>query len=115
MRLRKAFAVVLGTGMLVLAAPDIANAATGGFTYRFVDSYGIIQESTLDNPPSRECITLPEVADPDMSAPADSPRNATDATAVVFTEPDCQGDYFSLRPLTGRGSERLKLRSVLFS
>jgi hypothetical protein len=115
MRLRKSFAVLLGTGMLVLAAPTIADAATGGFTYRFVDSYGITQESTLDNPPSRECITLPEVADADGSAPADTPRNATNATAVVFSEPDCQGDYFSLRPLTGHGSERLKLRSVLFS
>lgn len=115
MRLRKTFAVALGTGMLVLAAPAIANAATGGFTYRFVDSYGITQESTLDSPPSRECITLPEVADPDTSDPADTPRNATNATAVVFTEPDCQGAYFSLRPLTGYGSERLKVRSVLFS
>jgi hypothetical protein len=115
MRLRKAFAVTLGTGMFVLAAPTVANAATGDFGYRFVDSYGITQMSTLTDPPSRECITLPEVADPDTSAPADTPRNGTNATAVVFTEPDCQGDYFSLRPLTGHGSERLKLRSVLFS
>jgi len=115
MRLRQVCAVTLGTGMLVLAAPAIADAATGDFGYRFVDSYGITQLSTLENPPSRACITLPEVADAADSTPADSPRNGTDATAVVFTEPDCQGDYFSLRPLTGHGSERLKLRSVLFS
>lgn len=115
MRLRRAFAVALGTGVFVLAAPAIANASTGDFGYRFVDSYGIVQVSTLNDPPSRECITLPEVADASTSTPADSPRNGTNATAVVFAEPDCGGDYFSLRPLTGHGSERLKLRSVLFS
>ncbi|MFJ9849017.1 hypothetical protein [Streptomyces sp. NPDC101150] len=46
--------------------------------------------------------------------PAHSPRNYTDATAVVFTGPDCTGNDFSLRPHGGHGSERLKLRSVLF-
>jgi len=115
MQLRKALAVTLGTGVLLLAAPAVANASTGDFSYRFVDSYGIVQVSTLTDPPSRECITLPEVADPGTSTPADSPRNGTNATAVVFTEPDCQGDYFSLRPVTGRAGDRLKLRSVLFS
>jgi hypothetical protein len=115
MRLRGILGTVLGTGMLLLASPAVANAATGDFSYRFVDSYGITQESTLMNPPSRECINLPEVTGPNSALPADSPRNATGATAAVFSAPDCEGDYFSLRPLTGHGSERLKLRSVLFS
>ncbi|MFJ3586111.1 hypothetical protein ACIPPS_28335 [Streptomyces sp. NPDC090127] len=59
------------------------------------------------------CVALPEVADPDTSAPAHSPRNGTDAPAVVFTESDCTGDSFTLRP-GGQASERLKVRSVLF-
>ena len=114
-RLRSALALTFGTAMLILGMPGMASAASGGFSYRFDDADGISQESVLFNPPSRECITLPEVADPDATLPADSPRNRTDATAIVFTEPDCEGAYFSLRPLTGYGSERLKLRSVLFS
>jgi len=114
MRLRSVLAVTLGTGMLVLATPAVASAATGEFSYQFVDAHGIRQESMLIHPPSRVCITLPEVADRHDSAPADAPRNRTDETATVFTGRDCDGDYFSLRPHTGYGSERLKLRSVVF-
>lgn len=66
------------------------------------------------DPPSRECVTLPEVEDP-STEPAHSPRNRTDATATVFTGPHCTGDWFSLRPHVGHASERLKLRSVVFS
>jgi hypothetical protein len=115
MRLRTVLAASIGAGMLVLATPGASSAASGGFEYQYVDAYGSAQEGFLADPPSRECITLPEVADPYYSAPADSPRNYTNATAVVFTGPDCEGDYFSLRPYTGHGSERLKVRSVLFS
>lgn len=115
MSLRSVLAVALGTGMLVLATPALASAATGDFRYQFVDRDGVRQESILLDPPSRECITLPEVADPRISAPADSPRNRTDATATVFTGRDCEGDHFSLRPRTGHGNDRLKLRSVVFS
>lgn len=115
MRLRTVLAASIGAGMLILAAPGVSSAASGGFEYRYIDADGVTLHGFLADPPSRECITLPEVADPDISAPADSPRNYTDVTAVVFTGPDCEGDYFSLRPYTGHGSERLKLRSVLFS
>lgn len=115
MRLRTVLAATLGAGMFVLTTPGLSSAAAGGFSYRYFDAYGVAHEGLLADPPSRTCITLPEVADPYFSLPADSPRNRTDATAVVFTEPDCEGDYFSLRPYTGYGSERLKLRSVVFS
>lgn len=115
MRLRNALAVALGTGVLILAAPTVASAATGAFTYQYYDADGFPAVNALFDPPSRECITLPEVADTSTTAPADSPRNRTDAVAVAFTGPDCTGDYFSMRPYTGYGSERLKLRSVLFS
>lgn len=115
MRLRSALALALGTGVLVLAAPTVASAATGAFSYRYSDADGFSSVNVLFDPPSRECITLPEVADPAASDPADSPRNRTDAVATAFTGPDCTGDQFDMRPYTGYGSDRLKLRSVLFS
>ena len=115
MRIRSTLAVALAAGALIVAMPSIANAATGDFSYKFVDSQGIRQTATMTDPPSGECVTLPEVADPGTSTPADEPRNDTDATATVFTGPDCDGDYFTLRPLGGHASNRLKLRSVVFS
>ncbi|MFJ8012208.1 hypothetical protein [Streptomyces sp. NPDC096339] len=115
MRLRHAAVAAFGAFTLLLTLPTSASAATGQFQYTVVGLDGSPLRVVLENPPGGECITLPEVADPSSSEPAHSPRNRTTATATVFTEPDCEGDYFTLRPLTGRGSERLKLRSVLFS
>lgn len=43
---------------------------------------------------------------------APSPRNRTDAYAPVFTEPDRTGADSTLRPRTGHGGGRLRLRSV---
>ncbi|MEU2390988.1 hypothetical protein [Streptomyces sp. NPDC007369] len=115
MRLRNAAAAAFGALTLVLTIPTSAIAAEGEFRYVYSGPDGSPQVGILENPVSGECFTLPEVADPGASSPAHSPRNRTDATAVVFTEPDCEGDWFSLRPHTGYGSERLKLRSVVFS
>ena len=115
MRLRNATAAALGALALVLAVPSSASAATGEFTYQYVDENGDPAVTLLTDPPSGECLTLPEVADEETTPPAHSPRNRTDATATVFTGADCSGDYFSLRPHTGYGSARLKLRSVVFS
>jgi hypothetical protein len=117
MRLRRAFVMVLGTGMLVLATSAVANAApaaNGKFWYLFVDSQGIHQISTLIDPPSRDCIDLTEVANPRTSTPAYAPYNDTDATAVVYTKPGCKGDFHVLNPRKG-ASHLVKLRSVLFS
>ncbi|MFI9050725.1 hypothetical protein [Streptomyces sp. NPDC053427] len=115
MRLRRTAATAAATAVsalaLVLTLPASANAATGYFTYVVDDTP---MPLVLIDPPSRECLTLPEVADPEVP-PAHSPRNGTDSTAVVFTNPDCTGNHFSLRPHTGHGSERLKVRSVVFS
>lgn len=99
---------------LLFAATPPASAATGDFIYAYPDPYSGPQLSSLTDPPSRVCITLPEVAEP-WTAPAHSPANYTDSTATVFTDADCEGDYFSLRPQGGHASERLKLRSVVFS
>ncbi|MFC8981093.1 hypothetical protein ACFU3J_35190 [Streptomyces sp. NPDC057411] len=115
MRLRLSCVAALGAFTLMLAVPQSASAALGEFQYTYVGTDGNTHFRILLDPDSRECITLPEVADPATTAPAYSPRNRTAATATVFTEPGCDGDFFSLRPLTGRGSERLKFRSVVFS
>ncbi len=115
MRLRRAAVAAFGAFTLLLTAPTSASAATGEFQYTVAGLDGRPLRVVLDDPPSEECITLPEVADPGASAPAHSPRNRTNATATVFTEPDCSGDWFTLRPITGHGSARLQLRSVVFS
>ncbi|MFD5419552.1 hypothetical protein ACFWJT_16195 [Streptomyces sp. NPDC127069] len=115
MRLRRASIAALGAFTLLLAIPQSASAAVGEFQYTYIGLDGKPHVRILLDPESRECITLPEVADPNATEPAHSPRNRTTSTATVFTEPECEGDFFSLRPLTGRGSERLKLRSVVFS
>ncbi|SCF97297.1 hypothetical protein [Streptomyces sp. Ncost-T10-10d] len=115
MRLRSTVAAALGALALIVAVPSSADAASGDFSYTYSGLDGSPQVAFLIDPPSRVCITLPEVADPGSSSPAHSPRNNTDATAVVFTGVDCEGEFFLLRPNGGHASSRLKLRSVAFS
>ncbi|WP_344637893.1 hypothetical protein [Kitasatospora cystarginea] len=115
MRLRNAATAATAALLLVLTVPASAGAAQGEFTYRFIGLDGSPQIGRLIDPPSRVCVNLPEVADPNDSEPADTPRNRTASTATVFKDADCGGDHFSLRPFTGHASERLKFRSVVFS
>ncbi|MER6105933.1 hypothetical protein ABT115_27460 [Streptomyces sp. NPDC001832] len=115
MRLRSTVAAALGALALIVAVPSSASAASGEFSYRYTALDGSPQVGFLFDPPSRVCITLPEVADPSSSNPAHTPWNLTDASATVFTDVDCEGDYFTLRPHGGHASSRLKLRSVVFS
>ncbi|MFG2983405.1 hypothetical protein ACGFYQ_19505 [Streptomyces sp. NPDC048258] len=113
--LRNAALAAAGALTLLVAVPGSAHAASGQFSYSYIGLDGQEQRAALVDPESRACITIPEAADPGASEPAFSPRNRTDSSATVFTEPDCTGDYFTLRPYTGYGSSRLKLRSVVFS
>ncbi|GAA4100308.1 hypothetical protein [Streptomyces hundungensis] len=115
MRFRRASIAALGAFTLLLAIPQSASAAVGEFSYSYVGLDGRTHVRILLDPESRDCITLPEVADEAATAPAHSPRNRTTSSATIFTEPDCTGDFFTLRPLVGRGGETLKLRSVVFS
>jgi hypothetical protein len=115
MRLRSAIlASVTAAFALVLSLPTSSTATQGVFRYTYETEHGFENYGWLVDPPSRTCIDLPEVSDP-FTAPAHTPRNQTASTATVFTEPGCTGDYFTLRPVTGGASERLKLRSVVFS
>lgn len=114
MRIRNAFLAVISAVALCFTIPATASAAEGEFTYRYYDENEELQIGTLVDPPSGECVEIPEIADWDVDA--FRPRNNTDSTAVVFLDDDCKSDsYFSLRPYGGRGSDRLLLRSVIFS
>ncbi|MGW7412095.1 hypothetical protein [Streptomyces sp. NPDC054863] len=115
MRLRRSAAAALGALTLALSLPASAQAAEGQFRYTYLTDEGYEAVGFLNSPPSDQCINL-HGADSNDLPPAHSPKNRTDATAVVFAEADCQGEaYFSLRPRTGGGSERLTVRSVVFS
>ncbi|MDX2560305.1 hypothetical protein PV371_11685 [Streptomyces sp. TX20-6-3] len=114
MRLRHSFTAACGALALTATLATSAHAATGEFHYGFIGINGEPQTGTLLDPASRECVTIPEAADPDASEPAFAPHNATDEFAIVFTEPDCTGDSWTLRPHGRPASERLKLRSVVF-
>ncbi|MFI6030076.1 hypothetical protein [Amycolatopsis magusensis] len=112
--MRTSFLAVASALALFCTAPGIASAAEGAFTYRYLDEDGEVQVGSLVDPPSGECIEIPEIADWDVSA--FRPRNNTDSRAVVFKDGDCESDaYFSLRANGGHGSDRLLLRSVIFS
>ncbi|MFD8595665.1 hypothetical protein ACFV1L_11735 [Kitasatospora sp. NPDC059646] len=114
MHLRHAAAATAATLALLFVTPSPAAAAVGEFRYTYYDDFGNRAAGVLVDPDSRVCVTLPEVADPASTEPAFGPQNVTDSTVTVFTGPDCDGDYYTLRP-GGRASDRLKLRSALFS
>ncbi|MCX2184270.1 hypothetical protein KV205_27625 [Streptomyces sp. SKN60] len=114
MRLRHTLAAACGALALTAAFATPAQATTGDFSYRVAGLNGEPIAVTLHDPASDQCITLAEVADPDASAPAFAPHNDTDEYAMVFTEPDCTGDSWTLRPHGRPASDRLKLRSVVF-
>ncbi|WP_416975559.1 hypothetical protein [Streptomyces sp. 4F14] len=114
MRIRTTLAAAAGALTLVLAVPTSASAADGAFFYAYSGLDGSPQIATLLNPPSRECITLPEVANPSSSSPARYAYNDTGSTAVVFENPGCTGEMTVLDPKTG-GGEDTEFRSVTFS
>ncbi|RSS50300.1 hypothetical protein [Streptomyces sp. WAC01280] len=114
MRFRHSVAAACGALALTATLATPAHAATGEFHYRYVGLSGEVQTATLHDPATDECITIPEAGDPGASAPAFAPHNDTDEYAVVFTEPDCTGDTWLLRPHGRPATDRLTLRSVLF-
>ncbi|THA50606.1 hypothetical protein [Streptomyces sp. A1136] len=115
MKLRHASAAAFGALALLLTQSAPAHAATGDFSYRFAGLDGTPQSAVLHDPRSPGCVVLPEVADPGSSEPAFAPHNDTDEWVMVFTEPDCTGDSWTLRPHGNPTSERLTLRSVFLT
>ncbi|GAQ57695.1 hypothetical protein a10_07567 [Streptomyces acidiscabies] len=113
MRMRTALAATVGALALIVTVPTSASAADGVFLYVYSGLDGSPQVAALGNPASRECITLPEVANPSSSSPARHAYNDTDSTAVIFEGPGCTGSPTALVPHSG--GERTEFRSVLFS
>ncbi|WP_046509277.1 hypothetical protein [Streptomyces odonnellii] len=113
MRLRHTLAAAAGALALLVSVPGSASAAEGEFGYLFTGMDGRPTKGMLVNPPSGQCVTLPEAAG-EYVPPAHSPRNGASSYATVFKDADCKGDYYTLRP-GGSASSRLKLRSVVFS
>ncbi|MFF4189586.1 hypothetical protein [Nonomuraea sp. NPDC001831] len=114
MRLHSAVAAAGGALMLVLAVPASASAAMGQFRYSYLTADGYDVVGFINNPRSGTCIDI-QGAGSDGTSPAYAPKNRTDSTATVFLEAGCEGDvFYSLRPGAG-ASDRLLLRSVVFS
>ncbi|MET8969574.1 hypothetical protein [Streptomyces hydrogenans] len=114
MRLRSALAAATGAALLLVTAPGSASAADGQFryTYRTADGYEAV--GFLNDPESGTCIDL-QTPGSEPGTPGYAPKNRTNATAVVFLEAGCRGDaFYSLRP-GGGASDRLLVRSVVFS
>ncbi|MDI3417652.1 hypothetical protein [Streptomyces luteolus] len=113
MRLRNTLAAAGGALALtaVLTAP--AHAATGDFSYSYLGADGARHSATLHDPENGRCHTLPEVDSP-ATPPAFAPHNSTDAYAKVFTEYNCGGSSWTLRPHGRPATDRLTLRSVIF-
>ncbi|WP_181796312.1 hypothetical protein [Streptomyces sp. WELS2] len=100
--------------VLLLTAPGPASAATGQFRYTYTTDEGYDAVGFLNNPPSGRCVDLPTpAAEPGTVSRA--PKNLTNSTATVFLDAGCEGGtYYTLRPGAG-ASDRLLLRSVVFS
>ncbi|MFJ4921357.1 hypothetical protein [Streptomyces sp. NPDC088725] len=113
MRLRTTVAAALGALTLLVSLPGSASAAEGRFEYVYTDHHHHEQIAVLAHPAGRECIPLPG-ADKWHERPAHSPRNRTNASATVFKNADCTGEYYTLRP-GGSAGKGLEMRSVIFS
>ncbi|MEU6393029.1 hypothetical protein [Streptomyces sp. NPDC046939] len=110
----RSLSVAAGAALLMIAVPGSATAAGGQFRYSYTTADGYEATGFLTNPASEQCINLaPAASEPGAAARA--PKNHTDATATVFLGTDCEGDtYYTLPP--GKGaSDRLLVRSVVFS
>ncbi|GAA3006985.1 hypothetical protein [Streptomyces fulvorobeus] len=114
MRLRSALAASAGALALLLATPGPASAASGQFRYTYTTTDGYEAVGFMNNPDSGTCINIQGPGSEPGSA-AYAPHNRTDATATVFLEAGCEGDaFYTLRP-GGGASDRLLVRSVVFS
>ncbi|MEU1436401.1 hypothetical protein ABZ438_20270 [Streptomyces sp. NPDC005786] len=103
-----------GAAVLLVAVPGSAFAASGQFRYSYITADGYEAVGFLNNPVSGQCVNLATPA-AEPGAVSRAPKNHTDATAIAFLGTDCEGDtYYVLPPGTG-ASDRLLVRSVVFS
>ncbi|MFE9454402.1 hypothetical protein [Streptomyces sp. NPDC006739] len=100
--------------VLLVAVPGSASAATGQFRYSYTTAEGYEATGFLNNPVSGKCINLPAPGSAPGS-PSRAPKNRTDATATVFLDAGCEGDTYYILPQGAGASDRLLVRSVVFS
>ncbi|MCX5386800.1 hypothetical protein [Streptomyces sp. NBC_00083] len=109
MRLHHTPGAAAGAFMLALALPSSAQAAAHG-ELLYTTQAGA--PGGIHDPESGQCLDLPGTTG---AAPAQAPKNHTNATATVFLDADCAGDtYYVLQPSQQRGTD-VKFRSVVFS
>lgn len=95
MRIRKALAAVACAIGVAMSCPTSAHAVDGYFAYHTYEG-----EKTLVDPPTGECINLPEVQDPGVP-PAIFAFNGTPTEANVYAGSDCQGPNLVVQPFAG--------------
>ncbi|KAG0230679.1 hypothetical protein BGW42_000797 [Actinomortierella wolfii] len=116
--------VMAATTTTTLAAP-ISNRATkrsetaqGEFEYSYDDHDGGIAKGRLIDPKLNECIDIPEVHigddDDDDNKRAFYPYNRSNAAAVVFADPNCEGTPFYIPPGTPTYDVSFYFASVKF-
>ncbi|WP_431043764.1 hypothetical protein ACQUSR_18990 [Streptomyces sp. P1-3] len=113
MRFRNVVTVSAAALALGLSMSGSASAADGEFIYSYTAEDNTERHALLVDPPSGECINLPEVQGADMD-PADTPLNRTTTSVKVFADQGCQGTAYLIRPNGTGGTHRLKMRSVQF-
>ncbi|WP_394437094.1 hypothetical protein [Streptomyces sp. SGAir0957] len=110
----RSLTVAAGAAVLLTAMSGSATAASGQFRYSYTTADGYEAVGFLNDPVSGQCVNLaPAASEPGAASRA--PKNRTNATATVFLGTDCEGGtYYTLPP--GKGaSDRLLVRSVVFS
>ncbi|MEU1472857.1 hypothetical protein ABZ434_32170 [Streptomyces sp. NPDC005761] len=103
-----------GAVVLLVAVPGSAFAASGQFRYSYTTADGYEAVGFLNNPASGQCINLATPAS-EPGTVSRAPKNHTDATATVFLGSDCEGGTYYILPPGKGASERLLVRSVVFS
>ncbi|MER5808404.1 hypothetical protein ABT143_09460 [Streptomyces sp. NPDC002033] len=113
MKLRNAVAAALGAFALTLSMSGSALATTGDFHYKYRDDFDRELTVTLPDPRSDKCINLYGV-DSYEFAPGFAPHNETDAWVTVYSDTNCDGREWRLKPHGRQASDRLLVRSVRF-
>ncbi|MER6203814.1 hypothetical protein ABT234_41495 [Streptomyces sp. NPDC001586] len=113
MKLRNAAAAALAAFALALSLPGSAMAATGDFSYKYVDGLGHEQKIVLHDPHSGKCINLYAVGS-DEELPGYGPHNRTDTPVIVYKGANCAGSEYRLRANGNPARDDLEVRSVRF-
>ncbi|WP_327416021.1 hypothetical protein [Streptomyces sp. NBC_01233] len=113
MKLRNAAAAAVAAFALTLSLSGSALAATGDFSYKYVDGLGHEQKIVLHDPHSGKCVNLYAVGSDEVQ-PGYGPHNQTDAAVIVYKGANCTGPEYRLRANGNPARDDLEVRSVTF-